>query len=169
MKQLFEGLSDDAHLWIHAADRDLTDAEATELGHALHAFKQDWTSHGRPVESQWQLVGNRVLLISAEVPQADLSGCGIDKSLHAIEAFAADSGFSWVDGLTIVYRDSAGRVRTTDRATFRALGRSGEVTGETLVIDVSIRRLDTVRSVGLEQKAARTWHAKLIDGPGVTA
>lgn len=168
MKQLFEGLSDDAHLWIHAANRDLTDVETTELGRALDVFKQDWSSHGRSVVSQWHFIDNRVLLLSAEVPEADLSGCGIDKSLHAIDAFAEDSGFTWVNGLTIIYRDIAGRIQTTDRSSFRALARVGEVTAETLVIDASVRRLDAARSAGLEQKAGNTWHARLIDGPGVT-
>ena len=168
MKQLFEGLSDDAHLWIHAADRDLTDEEAIALGKALDAFKHGWSSHGRPVVSQWQLMDNRVLLVSAEVPEAELSGCGIDKSLHAIDAFAANSGFSWVNGLTIIYRDIAGRVRTTDRATFRALARTGDVTTETLVIDAAVRRLDAARIAGLEQPAGQTWHARLIEGSGVT-
>jgi hypothetical protein len=159
---LFEHLPDSAHCWLYAASRSLTAAEAGDLLTALHPFRAAWTTHGRPVESGATVVDNRVLVLAAHVPDGDMSGCGIDKSLHALDGFAAQAGFSWVSGLMIVFRTRAGSLETISRAGFAELASNGDVDGHTPVIDLSVRSLGDLRKQGLERPAASSWHAKYI-------
>lgn len=159
---LFEHLPDHSHAWLYASDRELTHAEAQALLSALEPFRKAWTTHGRPVDSGATLVDNRVLVIGAHVSDGDMSGCGIDKSLHALEAFATRAGFSWVSGLTIVYRTKDGRLETVPRTRFAALADQGAVNAHTLVIDLSVRSLGELRTHGIERPTRSSWHAKYV-------
>ncbi len=159
---LFEHLPDDAHCWLYAASRPLTTEEVRSLLTALEPFRDAWTTHGRPVESGATVVDHRVLVLAAHVPDGDMSGCGIDKSLHALDAFATQGGFSWVSGLMIVYRTSSGGLETVPRAHFAELAARGAVDARTPVVDLSVRSLGDLRRIGVERPAGESWHAKYI-------
>ncbi|MEQ9103625.1 MAG: hypothetical protein RIE53_02895 [Rhodothermales bacterium] len=159
---LFEHLPDDSHCWLYAASHSLTEAEVRSLLTALEPFQDAWTTHGRRVQSGATVVDNRLLVLAAHVPDGDMSGCGIDKSLHALDAFAAQAGFSWVSGLMVVYRTPSGALETVSRAAFADMAVRGTVDAQTPVVDLSVRSLGDLREHGVERSAGTSWHAKYI-------
>lgn len=157
---LFEQLPDTSQTWLYASDRVISEEESHALLSTLHQFRDAWTTHGRRVESGVELLENCVLILAAHVPDGDMSGCGIDKSLHAMDAVARDAGFSWVSGLTVVYRTQDGLLHTTSRVDFAHMAAQGEITPRTTVVDLSIRSLGELRSGGIERPAGSSWHSK---------
>ena len=90
-----------ARTWLYASDRELTDAETENLQSALDLFFAEWSSHGRVVSGCAQVCENRVVAIGAHVSDGDISGCGIDKSVHLLDRIGQAMGITWVSGLTV--------------------------------------------------------------------
>lgn len=154
---LFPHLPDTADLWIYAFERPLTPTEQQALLDQLRGFIGSWTSHRRPVEGAVALVEDRFLLLAAQVPDGDLSGCGIDKSVQVLEAAARHLGTGLMGNLAVLYRDASGQVQAADRRTFRQMLRDGQVSAHTPVFDLSLRRVGDWRRGVFEQPAAASW------------
>ncbi|ARA91709.1 MAG: hypothetical protein D6685_04065 [Bacteroidetes bacterium] len=163
---LFSTLPDEARLWVYAADRPLTAAEQTTLTRRLMPFLASWTSHGRPVQGAMHLLHDRFLLVAAVLAGgADISGCGIDASVHAVEEAAEAVGVRWLSPLEVLYRDDEGQIRHVPRSGFRQLVRAGTVTGATPVFDLSLTTVGALRAQGLERPASAGWHARVFRIP----
>jgi hypothetical protein len=165
MEMPFSNLPGDARLWIYTADRALTETEQADLLARLAPFLTTWTSHQRPVTAEAALLHDRFVLLAANIPGGDISGCGIDKSVHALEAVAAEAGFAWLPALAVVYRGADGSIQHATRAAFRRLVRQGDVTAETIVFDPSITSVEAWRGDTFELPAAKAWHATVFRIP----
>lgn len=163
---LFPDFPDEARLWIYAADRPLEASEQETLTETLDRFLASWTSHARPVRGAAQLLHDRFLLVAATLAEdAAISGCGIDASVHAIEAAADTVGVRWLSPLVVCYRDADGTIQHLPRGAFRKLVRAGTVTAGTPVFDVSLTTVGALREQGLERPAGAGWHARAFRIP----
>ncbi len=157
---LFPSFPDDARLWVHAADRPLSETEQARLHEALDAFLPQWTPHGRDVRGAAEILHARFLLIAATLKTGDISGCGIDASVHVIDELGEALDVTWLPPLYVFYRDAEGAVQHASRSNFRALAERGAVTMDTLVFDPSLTTVETLREERFEQPAGRNWHAR---------
>lgn len=164
-ERLFPTLSDAARVWIYAADRPLDGPEQAAVRDALAGFLARWTSHRRPVTGAADVWHDRFVVIAAEIPGGDLSGCGIDKSVHALEAVAQAHGFAWVSNLSVCFRDADGAVQCLPRPAFRERVRAGDVTTATTVYDLSVGTLDALREGAFERPAGAGWHGRVFRIP----
>ena len=154
-----------ARLWLYMTDRPLTDEEADLLLHRVDAFMETWSSHGRQVLGAAEFAEHRVLGLAAVVREGDISGCGIDKSVHVLEGIGESVGFGIEGGLQIHYRARDGVIQSTTRSEFRRLVQEGMVDGETPVFDLSVTRVGDLRR--LELPLRESWHARAFPLPGV--
>ena len=166
---LFPTLPDDARCWIYTADHALSEAEQETLLDKLQSFFAGWTSHQRPVQGEALLVEGRFVILAAALAEGDISGCGIDKSVHLIEAVAQEMGFAWISPLQVFFRDADGSVQHTSRPAFRRLVGEGTITAETTVFDVSLTTLGALRQGAFELPAGASWHARVFRIPQPTA
>lgn len=154
---LFSAFDDTARLWVYVADRTLTADESAQLSAELNGFFSSWLSHGRPVQGDAQLIGNRLLLVTAQLAKGDISGCGIDASVHALEAIGQVVGFKWMGGLMVVYRDAEGAIQVVRRPAFRKMLRIGDVDAETPILNTGLMHVHELRAGALEQPAWAAW------------
>ena len=158
---LSPSLPDDARLWIFTADRTLTAEDQAQLLDDLNRFVAQWASHGRPVPGDVAIHEDRFVLVGGHL-EGGVSGCGIDSLTHAVEEAGTERGIRWVDGLSIVFRDSEGTIHVLPRPAFRQLVRDGAVTGATLVFDTTVQTVGDLREHGLERPARLTWHGRVF-------
>ena len=161
----FENLPQDARVWIYSLDRPLEKEDALQLKKDLEPFLESWQSHGRPVQGGWQLQEDRFIFIGALIPEAEISGCGIDASVHAIEAFTQLHNYRLLTGLHLFYRDENGAIQFLDRAAFRKKVRAGMISASTPVFDTSITSMQDLKSSGFELPAGQSWHATVFRIP----
>lgn len=166
---LFSSLSNKARVWIYPVDKKLESDDASKIEVSLKHFILNWHSHGRKVIAESTILFDRFIIIGAEIPEAEISGCGIDASVHAVESIGAQSDFSILTGLTIFFRETEGSIQHVSRSEFRAKVRNGEITGDTLVIDPSITLLSELRTGAFELPARSSWHATVFRIPSETA
>jgi hypothetical protein len=161
----FAPLPDTARLWIYAAADPLAAADEDAIRQTIKAFMDDWSSHGRAIRGAMHIQDQRFILIAATLDDRDVSGCGIDASVHAIEDIAAKRDIRWVPALHVLYRDADGAVQHVSRSAFRTLANEGTVTAATPVFDPSITTVEALRAGQFEQPAGDAWHARAFDLP----
>ncbi|MEZ4701699.1 MAG: hypothetical protein R2834_15275 [Rhodothermales bacterium] len=160
-----DALPASSRLWIYALDRPLAPAEADALQSRLDAFVANWQSHGRKVTAGHDLVHGRFVLIAGVIPGGDISGCGIDASVHALTECGDRLGFGVTNGLDLFFRDEQGAITHLPRAAFRKQARAGAITGNTVVFDTSLTNLHDYRTGLFEVPAHASWHGTVFKIP----
>ena len=162
MLDTFDPLPDRADCWLYATDRLLTEDEVAFLESLFDSFQREWSSPGRNVTGACKVYDNRIVVVAAHVQNGDISGCGIDKSLHLLQEAAISRSFEWVSALNIIYEGNDAEMEVVSRGQFKSLAAEGSVSHETRVVDLSIRSLGALREKGLFRPASSSWHARLI-------
>lgn len=169
LQSLLPTLPDEARVWIYALDRTLRPDEGDALREALAPHLATWTTHGRPVRGQSALVAGRFLLVAGHLEAGDISGCGIDASVHAVEVSTEAVGVGLASSLLVFYRTPDGDVAAVTRPGFRTLVQDGHVTAATAVFDLGVATLGAVRAGAFEKPAGDAWHARAFRLPATTA
>lgn len=157
----FDTLPDPARLWIYTASEPIAEA-AEPLSRGAKEFVATWMSHGRPVAGDAFVCENRFLILGALGTEEELSGCGIDASVHEVVRLGERLGIHWADALSVAYRSSPGMIEVVERSVFRARSRSGEVDADTVVFDTALPTVGDWRSSRFERAAADSWHARVF-------
>ena len=158
----FEHLPDSADCWLYAADRLLAEDEVTLLESLFSRFERDWSSHGRRVQGACRVIENRIVVVAAHIEQGDISGCGIDKSLHLLQEVAESRSFNWASALNIVFEGRDNLIHIVPRSGFKELAADMKIGMDTRVVDLSIRNLGALREHGVLRPVAQSWHARLM-------
>ncbi len=160
--QSLEHLPDEARVWIYASNRELNDREENRVKEILDDFCRGWESHGRPVDSASEVLEGRFAVIAGRIKDGDVSGCGIDKSVHALEKAASELALEWLPGLAVHYRDDRGVARSVSRQEFRRMVKTGIISGDTPVFDLSVDTVGQLRRGQFERRAGDAWHARVF-------
>ncbi len=164
---IFRRLPDDARVWISGFDRPLDPAEQETVRAGMARFSAGWASHQVPVESAFDVVHDRFLVISACTP-GSVSGCSIDSMMRNMRDLYAAVGVAPPAGNLIYFRDENGRIRSIDHMEFRDVAESGRLKPDTLVFDTMIQNLGQLRAGRFELPYGEAWHARVFPLP-VTA
>ena len=163
---LLASLPADARVWFFVSNRTLTDGERADVLSQAHSFLGEWTSHGRPVHGEAELLHGGVLVVGARIVEdelnTDVSGCGIDALSHTVEAIAANLKFGWTEALEVLYYDADDVLQTISRSEFRRRAIEGAVTSESLVLDFSLTSVGELRTHGIKRLVADSWHGGLL-------
>lgn len=75
----------DARVWIYAANRKLTPAEQADITAKANAFTAQWTAHQNQLKAAFAILHDIFLVLMVDENFNEVSGCGIDKSIHFIQ------------------------------------------------------------------------------------
>jgi len=164
---LFVPFPDEARCWIYVADRPLSDALQEKLLGTLEPFFAEWASHGRPVQGAATVLEDRFLVVVGAITRGDISGCGIDASVHRVQETAENLGVTWLSPLLVFFRGADGTVESLPRSAFRKHVAAGTITAATPVFDVSLTTLGQLRDGTFEKPAGASWHARVFRIPPV--
>ena len=81
----FDKISEKARTWIFASEKELNAGHKEFIRNKLQQFTSNWQSHNKDVLSSFQIIDNYFIIIAADEDFSDISGCGIDKSMHIIQ------------------------------------------------------------------------------------
>lgn len=159
MRALFDGLTNGARLWIYGFKRDLQAAEADQVEQLIQTFCGQWRSHGAPVTSGGGVLERHFAMIAGELPDGNISGCGIDASVRLFKDLRDQQQLDALDHSLVHYRQSDGTIATANRALFQALVRDGKVDEQTPVFDLTVETVGAYREGCFELPMRDSWHA----------
>jgi hypothetical protein len=158
----FDQLPSQARLWVFAADRNLSEAEAMQLLAETSAFLERWTAHNVALTAACKLAYDRFLMIAVDEATAGASGCSIDELYRRVRMLGETFGVNFMNNLSVYYRDAAGKITATTRGEFSDLAASGKISEDTTVFDNSITSIEALRSGKWELPAKDSWHKELM-------
>lgn len=158
--QSLDELPDHARIWIYPTDRELTASDQRMIIDGLRSFLETWESHGRRVDGAAAILHARFVVIAATKADGDMSGCGIDASVHALLPISEQLGFEFANPLDVHYRSGAGAIVSVDRLRFAEAVNRGLVDGSTIVYNPDLTTLGELRTSGLESTARESWHGR---------
>lgn len=161
-QELFGGFPDHARVWVYVAESPIPSDKQSGLLATIHGFLSSWRSHGRPVTAAAEIVANKFLLVSGYVASGDVSGCGIDASVRALDEAAQRSGLRWSSPLNLHFHHADGVVRSVPRGEFRRLAREGEISLDTDVYDPAVSSIADLRYGRFQRPASESWHSSFF-------
>lgn len=75
----------ESKIWVYAANRILIPQEQLEISQMASAFITNWTAHQQELKAAFTIVHNIFMIISVDENYNQVSGCGIDKSIHFMQ------------------------------------------------------------------------------------
>ena len=156
-----QDLPDDARLWIFGANRPLSVEEASRLHGKTARFLDGWAAHGEALAAAYDWRYDRFLIIALDERRAAASGCSIDALMGHVRQLERELGVGLADGVPVWYRNGE-EIRFASRKEFRELAASGDVSGRTVVFDLTVGRLGELRAGQWELPASLSWHGRLL-------
>ena len=90
----FDQLPGDSRLWVFAAERPLSSAEAESLLAVVDQFLAHWKAHGAPLTAARDWRYDRFLLVGVDEASAGASGCSIDAMVRQLQQLETALGVS---------------------------------------------------------------------------
>jgi hypothetical protein len=78
----FESMPPDAKAWIYASNRKLTSEEIAMVIARADTFVTNWTAHQQQLKASFDLLHDTFFVVMVDEHANEVSGCGIDKSIH---------------------------------------------------------------------------------------
>ena len=85
----FDEMPTTSRVWVYAANRKLTEVEQLEITQKGQSFVSSWTAHQQQLRASFTILHNVFIVISVDEQVNDVSGCGIDKSIHFMQELEA--------------------------------------------------------------------------------
>lgn len=155
-------LPPESRVWCFGTSDRPGEGVLQSLQSALQGFLQTWTAHRADLRAGFEWIHDRFLVIAVDESVTGASGCSIDALTAHIRQLEAAAGMEILDASPVWYRDGDGGIGRMTRDEFRAAASRGEVDGATPVFDLTVDRLEAVRSGRWEIEAGRSWHARLL-------
>jgi len=156
----FPDLSQEAQIWITSVDGPAEDLN--KILNQIQVYLPKWTSHGRSVLSSAMVHTNRFLIVAGEIPDSNVSGCGIDSLIHEIESIVQSHQSKILSPMLIYYRTLSGEVEFVTRNQFRDM-LSQEVTSQkTQVFNPGIHTLAQLRGGEFERPLSESVYAQMF-------
>jgi hypothetical protein len=161
---LLPGLPDDARLWVFAVSRALDEREEARFLGAVDDFLAQWKAHGTSLTAARDWRYGRFLLVAVDERYAAPSGCSIDALIGILRGLESELDVVILGGGAIWYRDDSrqGVPTRVSREDFEKLAREGEVSGDTVVFDLSVTRVGEARGGAWEKPARDSWHRRYL-------
>lgn len=99
----FQVLPESSKLWIYQSDRELVESEVALISDLTSSFLGTWQSHGAQMDSSFQILYNRFIVIALDETSAGASGCGIDKSVNFIKELGQKFNIDFFNRLMVLY------------------------------------------------------------------
>lgn len=133
----FNQLPLDARIWVYAAPTVLTDSQQELLLREGKAFAEQWTAHQQPLKASFTIVNGVFLVFGVDTAQFDVSGCGIDKSVHLVQQWEKTLGLPLFNRLQLEYLLD-GVVHIASKTQVIEAYSAGTVNDETLFFNKSV-------------------------------
>jgi hypothetical protein len=152
--------SEHSRVWIYQSDRELPDAQVTQILDQLSRFAAEWTAHNNQLKAKAEIRYNRFLILIVDETQAGASGCSIDKSVNFMKKLEQQFGINLFDRFNLAYREGE-KVLSLPRQGFEELLKEGKINKQTIVYNNLVQNLSELDK-SWEVPFKDSWHIQLF-------
>lgn len=142
MNTPFEQMPANARLWVYAANRKLTSSEQEVITAKGVDFVTGWTAHQQQLKAAFTILHDTFLIIAVDENHNEVSGCGIDKSVHFMQDIDREYNLSLFNRLQIelLINDE---VMLTNKQKLAVMLQDGTVNEQTIMFNKTVTDKDS--------------------------
>ena len=133
----FDEMPSTSRVWVYAANRKLTEAEQLEITQRGQSFVTGWTAHQQQLKASFTVLHNVFVVIAVDEQMNEVSGCGIDKSIHLMQEIDAAYNLNLFNRLQVELLLNTDVVLTNKQKTAVML-QEGSVNDQTKVFNKTV-------------------------------
>jgi hypothetical protein len=142
MNILFEQMPATAKLWIYASNRKLTAAEQETILAKGAQFVTGWTAHQQQLKAAFTILHDVFLVVAVDENYNEVSGCGIDKSVHFMQEIDREYNINLFNRLQIELF-VGNELLLTNKQKLSVMLQQGAVNEQTLVFNKTVTDKDS--------------------------
>ncbi|MEJ7643074.1 MAG: hypothetical protein WKF87_00640 [Chryseolinea sp.] len=151
----FASLPDHSRLWIYQSNRKFTDEELSIISDALSSFTEQWSAHGSPLVTSFEIKLDQFIVIAADEQHVPASGCSIDGAVRTIKELGQRLGIDFFDRTSIAFFENE-RVMIFPMASLKKRFNEGLLHHESQFINLLIPTKADLEK-GLMVPASSSW------------
>ena len=148
-------IANTSRVWVYQSDRSLSDKEVVFIEQKLLAFCKDWKAHQAHLNSSYNVLHNRFIILLVDEQHQNTSGCSIDSSVKVIKEIEVEFGIDLFNRSQIAF-EKKGEIVTLSIPEFKKVVQTDTVVFNNLV----------ATKADLEENwktvASNSWHAKFL-------
>jgi hypothetical protein len=145
MKVEFNELPDHARVWVYAASKPLISQEKEVIQTDADQFTEEWTAHQMPLKASFSILNDIFLVFAVDIAHHDISGCGIDKSVHLIQKWEQELNIPLFNRLQVEFELNS-KIEVGTKTNVAALVANGTITEQTIFYNKVVSNLGELRN-----------------------
>jgi hypothetical protein len=151
----------ESSIWIFGYSEPIDGVQRKKLELGMDEFITQWNAHGAIIASSYSLIENQFLVIKVPMDAEKPSGCSLDSLYTKVSDLSSYIGVTLFDENDIVYFEDD-KFKSCTRDQFKNKLKDGILTKESLVADLSIRKISEINPDTFIKKVSDSWHAKVF-------
>jgi len=157
----FNTLPDDSRIWIYQANRTFTDEEIVEIKSKLEIFIEQWTAHGKDLQSGYIIKYKRFIVLGLNQNINMATGCSIDASVHFMQQLEQDYNVDLMDKMNVSYKQGE-YIAYKTLIDFRKMAKDKAVSKNTIVFNNLVNTKEEFIE-HWEVPAKDSWHSRFLN------
>ncbi len=157
----FSTLPETSKVWIYQANRSFTEDELSEINTKLIGFLGRWSTHGKDLESSFEIKYKRFIIIALNQDVHAASGCSIDDSVAFIQQLEKDYNVDLLDKMNVSYKQGE-FVAYKSLKDFRKMAKDKAVSKNTIVFNNLVTNIAEYKE-NWEVPAIESWHNRFLN------
>ncbi|MEM9680821.1 MAG: ABC transporter ATPase [Bacteroidota bacterium] len=156
----FNTLPEESRVWIYQANRSFTDVEIQEIQEKLNIFIENWTAHGKGLQSGYKIVYKRFIVIALNQNLNIATGCSIDASVHFIQELEHTYGVDLMDKMNVSFKQGE-FIAYKPLAEFKTMAKNRSVSKNTIVFNNLVSNIAEFKE-NWEVPVSESWHSRFV-------
>ncbi len=157
----FSKLPETSKVWIYQANRSFTEDELSEIKTKLISFLGRWSTHGKDLESSFEIKYKRFIIIALNQDVNAASGCSIDDLVALIQQLEIDYNVDLLDKMNVSYKQGE-FVAYKSLKDFRKMAKDKAVSKNTIVFNNLVTNIAEYKE-NWEVTASESWHNRFLN------
>jgi hypothetical protein len=151
----FDTMPANARVWIYAANKVLNPQEELSIQQAGEQFVTEWTAHQQQLKAAFTILHRVFLVVAVDEHYNDVSGCGIDKSVHFMQEIDKKYNLNLFNRLQIEALVNNELV-LTNKQQLAVMWQKNQVNEHTLVFNKSVQTKEQLTN-SFQQTLSQSW------------
>lgn len=154
----FKDMPENSRVWVYQAARQFSTEEATLITSRLSTFCEGWNVHGNRLPTSFEILDNQIIILAVDETGLGASGCSIDSSVRTLRELENELDNDLTNQGKVIFRSNSGEIHVTSALGIKSKVTSGEIEGDTLVVNPQIQTKKELENVWIS--AADSWMSR---------
>lgn len=156
----FDKIPNESRIWIYQSDTDFTQSDIDAIKNKSKFFLDKWIAHSKELQSSFQIVNNRFLVIAVNEKYNPIGGCSIDYSLQLVKDISKTIDKNLLDRLIVNYKEDS-TIKSITLNDLKNNLKTGTFSSETVIFNMTVSTKEELLN-NFEIKLSSSWLSRFI-------